>query len=228
METVSRHKQLAQKCAAKFWDYPDPGQSERLPRTSPEEFKEFLRASVIKSLWDLIPFGEASHSVGPSGRFCYCKIWDYMQEVTDQIKNLIQPVLGQEAVELVDLIYRWESGRHVLRLLVDKPAGISLEDCARINKTLSDILDKTDLIQQRFVLEVNSPGLDRPLVTKRDYQRNIGRKVKLITRNDKGTTDTIIGDLTGIDSEKLILNVEGGEAQVLLADIIKAKLEIKI
>lgn len=150
------------------------------------------------------------------------------RDMIDQIKNLIKPLLDEEQVELVDLIYRWESGRNVLRLLVDKPGGINLAYCIRINKAVSDILDKSDIINKSFVLEVSSPGLDRPLSTKRDFQRNIGKKIRLMAKNNKGATDTIIGDLKGIVEDKLILNVKGDESQVLLADIIKAKLEIEL
>ena len=98
-------------------------------------------------------------------------------DITEEIKKLIQPVIDQEQVELVDLIYRREAGRYVLRLLVYKVNGVSLDDCSRINRAISDILDNSDLIQHSFVLEVNSPGLDRPIVTKRDFERNIGRAV---------------------------------------------------
>lgn len=146
----------------------------------------------------------------------------------DKIKDLVQPALDQESVELVDLIYRWESGRDVLRLLVDKPGGISIADCTRINKILSDIFDKSDLITKSFVLEVNSPGLDRLLSTNKDFQRNIGKKIKLIAKNNKGATDTMIGDLKSVDDQKIILNIKGSQMQVLLADIIKAKLEIEL
>jgi len=145
-----------------------------------------------------------------------------------QIKNLIKPALDKQQVELVDLIYRWESGRNVLRLLVDKTGGISLDDCARVNKVLSCIFDKSDIINKSFILEVSSPGLDRPLSTKRDFERNLGKKIKLIVKNNKGATDTTIGDLKAIAGDRLILNVKGIESQILLADIMKAKLEINI
>lgn len=146
----------------------------------------------------------------------------------EDIKNLIQPVLNDERIELVDLIYRWESGRNVLRLLVDKPGGISLDDCTRVNKILSGMFDKPDIIDKSFVLEVSSPGLDRPLSTKRDFERNVGKKIKLIVKNNKGATDTIIGDLKSVVEDRLILNIKGIESQVLFADIMKAKLEIEL
>lgn len=148
-----------------------------------------------------------------------------MQEIIGQIKNLIQPILGQEQVELVDLIYRSEAGRYVLRLLVDKQGGISLEDCVRINRTLSDLLDKSDLIQQSFALEVNSPGLDRPFVAKRDFERNLGKLVKLIVKNPRGATDTIVGKIKTICEDKVVLDIKGSEAGFLFEEIIKAKLE---
>jgi len=150
-----------------------------------------------------------------------------MQDI-DKIKNVIQSILCQEQVELVDLTYRWESGRNVLRLLIYKEGGVSLNDCTNINKILSDFFDKTDVIAQSFVLEVSSPGLDRPLITKRDFERNIGKDIKFILKNDKGATDTLIGTLKSMEAEKLILDVKGSEQEVLFERIIKAKLEIRI
>ena len=162
-------------------------------------------------------------------RFFYCP--DIM---IGQIKNLIQPILGQEQVELVDLTYRWESGLHsgagrnVLRLLIDKQGGVNLDDCARINKTLSNIIDSADLISGSFVLEVSSPGIDRPLSTKWDFQKHAGKDVKFIVKNDLGTTDTIIGNVKNVSDDRLTIGIKGGEREILFVNIIKAKLEIKI
>lgn len=149
-------------------------------------------------------------------------------DITEEIKKIVQPVLDVEGAELVGLIYRREAGRYVLRLLVDKAGGISLDDCTRINRTLSDIFDKTDLIRQSFVLEVNSPGLDRPMAERRDFQKNIGNNIKLIAKNEKGTTDTLIGRLKSVKDDGIILDIKGSESQILFENIIKAKMEINL
>ena len=89
-------------------------------------------------------------------------------------------------------------------------------------------MDESDLIMETFVLEVNSPGVDRPLITKADFQRNIGKAAKLILKNQKGTTDTVIGNLKSIEQESIILDIDGTAKEILLADIIKARLEISL
>ncbi|OIO80743.1 MAG: hypothetical protein COZ98_04745 [Candidatus Omnitrophica bacterium CG_4_8_14_3_um_filter_43_15] len=145
----------------------------------------------------------------------------------EQIKSLIQPVLEQEAAELVDLVYRLESGRNVLRLLVDKPKGVTLDDCARINKAIGNALDNSGLITQSFVIEVNSPGLDRLLTKRGDFDKKIGENLKLTIKNSAGATDTVIAQLKSVTDSAIIIVVKDSERSILFTDIIKAKAEIK-
>jgi len=145
----------------------------------------------------------------------------------EQIKSLIQPVLEQEAAELVDLVYRLESGRNVLRLLVDKPKGVTLDDCARINKAIGNALDNSGLITQSFVIEVNSPGLDRLLTKRGDFDKKIGENLKLTIKNSVGATDTVIAQLKSVTDSAIIIVVKDSERSILFTDIIKAKAEIK-
>ncbi len=149
-----------------------------------------------------------------------------MQPNIDEIKKIIQSAISQEQLELVDLIYRFENGRDMLRLLVDRPGGVTLGECIKINKMVREVLYQSNLIVRQFVLEVNSPGLDRPIVTKRDFERNINKKIRLIAKNDKGTTDIVIGSIKYAGEDKIILDVEGRDSEFLFGNIIKARLEI--
>nr|MBU1328751.1 ribosome maturation factor RimP [Candidatus Omnitrophota bacterium] len=99
--------------------------------------------------------------------------------MVDKIKEIIEPILQEEQVELVEIIFRREAGRQVLRLLVDRDGGIKLADCTRLNERISQFLDERDIIQESYVIEVDSPGIDRPFKTKRDYERAIGRLVRV-------------------------------------------------
>jgi len=109
----------------------------------------------------------------------------------DKIQEIINPVLQEENAELVEITYRREAGRQVLRLLVDKDGGIQLSECARLNEKISQALDvgtahcavPTDIIQGSYILEVSSPGIGRPFKVKRDYERAIGRPVR-VTLNE--------------------------------------------
>ena len=102
----------------------------------------------------------------------------------DKIKEIIEPILQEEQVELVEVIFRREDGRQVLRLLVNKDKGIQLSDCIKLNRKIGRVLDENDIIQESYVIEVDSPGIDRPFKVKRDYERVIGRLVR-VTLNEK-------------------------------------------
>jgi len=102
----------------------------------------------------------------------------------DKIKKAIEPILKEEQVELVEVIFRREAGKQVLRLLVDKEGGIQMADCVRLNQGIGQILDEANIIQENYIIEVDSPGIDRLFETKRDYERAIGRLVR-VTLNEK-------------------------------------------
>lgn len=127
----------------------------------------------------------------------------------DQLKQIIEPILEKEGAELVDLIFRREGNRQVLRLLVDKEGGISLAECVKLNERISTLLDEANAIAESYILEVDSPGIDRPFKTKRDYGRSIGRMVRVTLSEailDKkeyiGRLEEILEDSIKIDTEK--------------------------
>lgn len=127
----------------------------------------------------------------------------------DKIKEVIEPILKEEGVELVEMVYRREAGRMVLRLLIDREGGIRLGDCAQLNQRLSMVLDEADTITERYVLEVDSPGIDRPFKIKRDYERAKGRLVRVMLseavadkREHIGTLEEILEDSIKVDTNK--------------------------
>ncbi|MDO8603696.1 MAG: ribosome maturation factor RimP [Candidatus Omnitrophota bacterium] len=97
----------------------------------------------------------------------------------DKIKEIIEPILQEERIELVEIIFKKEAGRQVLRLLVDKDGGIRMADCVKLNEKISQVLDQADIIQESYVIEVASPGIDRLFKTRRDYERAMGRLVRV-------------------------------------------------
>ena len=108
----------------------------------------------------------------------------FLLSMIDKIKEVIEPVLKEEQVELVKLIFRKEAGKQVLRILADKESGIQMADCVRLNQRIGQVLDEANIIQESYIIEVDSPGIDRLFETKRDYQRAIGRLVR-VTLNEK-------------------------------------------
>ena len=103
------------------------------------------------------------------------------QTIVEKIKSLIMPILSARHLELVDLEFKREGERQYLRVFIDKPGGVTLEDCQDVSRESEVILDIEDAIPTQYVFEVSSPGLDRPLKTIQDYQRLLGRVVKIKT-----------------------------------------------
>jgi len=99
--------------------------------------------------------------------------------ITRKITDLIEPILGELGFELVDVEYLSEHGRWVLRIYIDKVGGVTIDDCARISGEFGDLIDIKDIVRHEYVLEVSSPGLNRPLRKEADFVRVIGKKIKV-------------------------------------------------
>ncbi|MBU1061365.1 MAG: ribosome maturation factor RimP [Candidatus Omnitrophica bacterium] len=148
--------------------------------------------------------------------------------MTDQIKQIIEPVLHEENIELVEAIYRREAGTQVLRLLIDKEGGVTLGDCTRLNETISRILDENNLITERYILEVDSPGIDRPFKEKRDYERAKGRLVRVTLNEAILDKKEYIGRLQEILNESIKVETEKkGVLDIPFEKIIRARQEIE-
>jgi ribosome maturation factor RimP len=99
--------------------------------------------------------------------------------VINQVADLVEPILGEMGFELVDVEYLSKHGRWVLRLYVDKEGGVTIDDCARLSGEIGDLIDVKDVIKHEYVLEISSPGLDRPLKKERDFIWATGKRVKV-------------------------------------------------
>ena len=144
--------------------------------------------------------------------------------IIEQVKNAVTPVLEEMGIELVDLTFRKEGGRLMLRLLADKEGGITVDECAHINRYLSEVLDQKNIINQRYTLEVSSPGLDRPLITSKDFHRVIGRQVRIITSIPINNSSDYSGFVRAVDEEAVTIETKDGETiRVPLDKITKAK-----
>ena len=102
-----------------------------------------------------------------------------VKECEQRTEGLLLPILADFNFELVDVEFVKEAGNWYLRAYIDKPGGITIDDCEKVSRTLSDVLDREDYIEEAYYLEVSSPGLTRPLKKPKDYDRNIGRPVDI-------------------------------------------------
>ncbi|MSM38335.1 MAG: ribosome maturation factor RimP [Geobacter sp.] len=154
--------------------------------------------------------------------------------VAERVTALAEPLLASLGLELVELEYKRFGRSMVLRLFIDRPGGVTLDDCASVSRELSQVLDVEDFIREFYTLEVSSPGLDRPLKKESDYLRYTGRLVKLRTfellPDDAGNMrKTFVGTLLGLDDGMVRLTLqEGQSASLPLGKIAKANLEFEI
>ena len=96
-----------------------------------------------------------------------------------QVSRFVEPILYEMGFELVDIEFLSEYGRSVLRIYVDKEGGITLDECARVSREVGDLIDVKNIIKHEYVLEVSSPGLNRPLKKEQDFLRAIDKKIKI-------------------------------------------------
>ena len=154
-------------------------------------------------------------------------------DVVSRVTELAEPLTASLGLELAEVEYKQEGGRMVLRLFIDREGGVTLDDCAAVNRELAEILDVEDFIQSRYTLEVSSPGLNRPLKKPSDYERFSGRLVKirtyeLLTDDAGNKRKTFTGELLGLEGGivRLKLN-EGQTAGIPLEKVAKANLEFE-
>ena len=148
------------------------------------------------------------------------------RELVDRVRGMIDPILLNEGMELVDVEYRRESRGWVLRLILDKEGGITLDDCTRVSQEVGRSLDVEDVIQTPYTLEVSSPGLTRPLKTEKDFIKYRDRLIKVKTVDSIKNRRQFKGRLLGVSESAIEIEVDGGIFQIPLSNVAKANLEI--
>ena len=146
------------------------------------------------------------------------------ETIINELKNIIGDYLKIQGLILVELIYRYEGRNLILRILVDRPdGGITLDECARLNNELNIILDEKDILRERYILEISSPGLDRPLKTESDFLRCMNRKVRLILAEKINDKIELEGIITKVEDDSVYIDIEDEIIKVALSKINKTK-----
>ena len=101
------------------------------------------------------------------------------EEYEKRAEELLAPIVEQNGFELVDVEYVKEAGTWYLRGYIDKEGGITVNDCETVSRAFSDRLDENDFIEDSYIMEISSPGLDRPLKKEKDFKRNMGKPVEI-------------------------------------------------
>ena len=130
-------------------------------------------------------------------------------------QELLLPIIEEHQFELVDVEFVKEAGTWYLRAYIDKPGGITVDDCEVVSRALSDLLDEQDYIEESYVLEVSSPGLGRPLKKEKDFARSIGKEVEIHLYRMVQKSKQYEGILSSYDPETVTIDTGDGELLVL-------------
>lgn len=141
-----------------------------------------------------------------------------------QLQELIAPVVENLGLELWGIEYLPQGKHSVLRVYIDSQNGITMEDCERVSRQLSAVLDVEEPVSGHYSLEVSSPGLDRPLFTHQQYQRYCGQLVQVRVRRPINGRRRFVGTLQEASEDSLTLNVEGEVMTVPFAEVDKGNL----
>lgn len=123
-------------------------------------------------------------------------------------EEILLPITEEYGFELVDVEYVKEGSTWYLRAYIDKPGGIDINDCEKVSRRLSDLLDEKDYIEDAYILEVSSPGLGRPLKKEKDFKRSMGEEVGIRTYRMIDKQKEFTGVLTGYDADTVTIAME--------------------
>jgi ribosome maturation factor RimP len=154
------------------------------------------------------------------------------EPIAEQARRLLEPVLARDGYELVEVEWQREGSAWVLRLYVDRPGGVGIEQCQEVSRTVDPILDVADFIEPAYSLEVSSPGVDRPLRKPADFDRFAGQRAHVKTFGPiegsapgQGPRKNWTGTLRGFRDGAVEIDVDGTVHRVPHDKIAKANLE---
>jgi len=156
-------------------------------------------------------------------------------DVVAQVRAIASRVAGTSGLEIFDVQFRREAGGMVLRVQIDRPGpaataddSVGVADCAHLSRELSAILDVEDIVPTAYILEVSSPGLDRPLRHADDYRRFSGRRAKLVMREAIDGQRYFKGRLGGVEDNAVLMDADDGRRhRVPIGVITRANLEVE-
>ena len=149
------------------------------------------------------------------------------EEYEQKTEKLLIPIMEANGFELVDVEYVKEAGNWYLRAYIDKPGGITVNDCEDVSRAFSDILDEQDFIEDSYIMEISSPGLDRPLKKEKDFKRSLGKLVEIRTYRPIEKQKEFCGILNAYDSNSVTIDEDGTERTFDKKDIALIRLAIE-
>lgn len=149
-----------------------------------------------------------------------------MEKLREELQALITPIVERFALELIDLELKGGKSHLIVRVIVDVEGGVLIDTCAALSRALADELDTKDVISSRYRLEVSSPGVDRPLRTLRDFQRNLGRAVRIRYRQADAVME-VEGTIHAVSETEIELAEEGTRFTIPFASLDYGKFKLK-
>ncbi|MDX1658778.1 MAG: ribosome maturation factor RimP [Nitriliruptorales bacterium] len=145
-----------------------------------------------------------------------------VDELRDAVTGLAAVVAERANVDLEEVEVRGAHGSRVVRIVADRDDGLDVERIAAISQELGEALDREDLIDGAYTLEVTSPGVDRPLRDPKSFRRNVGRPVRVVRNRaaiDRGEKGEVTGTLQVVTDDAVVLEVDGDEREIAFADV---------
>jgi ribosome maturation factor RimP len=146
----------------------------------------------------------------------------------ERVNELAEEVAVSMGVEVDDIELLGEGRRRVLRVTLDSPGGVTLDDCESFSRDFGALMDVEDPIEGSYTLEVSSPGLDRPLKTPRHYEKSIGKLVNVVLREEREGGGFLRGRLLSVDETGIGISVDEGEMMIPFDNIKRARLEPEV
>lgn len=141
--------------------------------------------------------------------------------------ELAEELAGPLGLEIVDVEFRREASGRVLRVFIDKPGGVTLDDCQALSELLGQRLDEVDPIEESYNLEVSSPGIERPLKKPRDFERFAGHLVHVRTYGPIDGRRNFRGELLGLEDDHVVVRLERDVVRIPLQQVAKARLAVQ-
>jgi ribosome maturation factor RimP len=149
--------------------------------------------------------------------------------IEERVRQIAERVATDGGLELVHAEVAGPEGKPILRVFIDKPEGVTHEDCAAVSLHLGTVLDVEDFIHSAYTLEVSSPGLERGLYKRQDYERFAGRMAKMKSRVSLNGQRNFRGRILGVEGDRVVFEDKtSGRVVVPLEAIVKANLELDV
>ena len=150
-----------------------------------------------------------------------------MTKLEQTLTEMLTPAVEALDFELLGLEFN-QAGRHsTLRIYIDSPEGITVDNCADVSRQVGAILDVEDPITNEYDLEVSSPGIDRPLFKAEHYEKAVGEEVRLRTKLPQDGRRNFKGDLVAVNGDMVTLNIDNQEQMLMISNIERANIIAK-